>query len=184
MIRRILDILLAVFISILISPIFLFLTILGYLNSGSPFYTQLRIGINEQPFMLIKFRSMKINTTYTLSHKVEKSQITSYGNFIRKYKLDELPQLWNILRGDMSFVGPRPNLINHNSLICLRRQRNLYSILPGLTGYAQINGIGMDNEKILVEYDEKNLNHTDLGFYFYCILITLKRILHEDNRKD
>ena len=103
---------------IILSPIILLLFIIGFFDTGSPLFRQERVGVNKRPFFLLKFRSMHVNTQAVATHLVQVSAITKWGLFLRKSKLDELPQLFNVLVGDMSLVGPRPNLYNQIELIC------------------------------------------------------------------
>ena len=100
-----------------LSPLILVLLIFGLFDTGSPLFRQERVGMNQKPFQLLKFRSMHVNTQAVATHLVQVSAITKWGSFLRKSKLDELLQLFNVLMGDMSFVGPRPNLFNQNELI-------------------------------------------------------------------
>ena len=114
---RIFDILFSFFGLLVLSPIILVLLIIGLFDTGSPLFRQERVGMNQKPFQLLKFRSMHVNTQAVATHLVQVSAITKWGSFLRKSKLDELPQLFNVLAGDMSFVGPRPNLFNQIELI-------------------------------------------------------------------
>ena len=114
---RILDVIFSFFGLLIISPIILVLLIIGMFDTGSPLFRQERVGVNKKPFFLLKFRSMHLNTQAVATHLVQVSSITKWGSFLRKSKLDELPQLFNVLVGDMSFVGPRPNLFNQLELI-------------------------------------------------------------------
>ena len=125
---RIFDILFSFFGLILLSPIILLLLLIGLFDTGSPLLRQERIGLNQKSFNLLKFRSMHLNTQNVATHLVQVSSITIWGSFLRKSKLDELPQLFNVLLGDMSFVGPRPNLFNQTELIEERSKRGVYAI--------------------------------------------------------
>ena len=135
---RLFDILFSFFGLLILSPIILLLLIIGLFDTGSPLFRQERLGHNQKPFNLLKFRSMHINTKAVATHLVQVSAITKWGSFLRKSKLDELPQLFNVLVGDMSFVGPRPNLFNQIELIEERSTRGVYLIRPGITGLAQL----------------------------------------------
>ena len=124
-------------------PFGLIVYILGLLDTGAPIFKQQRVGKNQKPFTLLKFRTMNVNTKSVATHLANSSSVTKLGAFLRKSKLDELPQLINVLRGDMSLVGPRPNLFNQEELIAERDKRGVYDFLPGITGLAQINEIDM-----------------------------------------
>jgi lipopolysaccharide/colanic/teichoic acid biosynthesis glycosyltransferase len=157
----------------LLSPIILLLLIVGLFDTGSPLFIQERVGINQEPFRLLKFRSMHVNAPSIATHLVQVSAITNWGSFLRKSKLDELPQLFNVLMGDMSFVGPRPNLFNQLELIEERKKRGVYSIRPGITGLAQIQKIDMSNPQHLAQTDAKMIDHLNVRFYFKYIFLTL-----------
>src|SRR5215469_1490888 len=107
---------------------------------GSPLFRQARVGRHQKPFVLVKFRTMKPGTASVASHLVDVTSITRWGRFLRQTKLDELPQLWNVLKGEMSLVGPRPCLFNQEELIRERAQRGVFEARPGITGLAQIRG--------------------------------------------
>jgi len=158
---------------VVLSPILLVLMIIGYFDSGSPIFRQQRVGKGKQPFRLIKFRSMHVNAPSVATHLASASSITSFGSFLRKSKLDELPQLWNVLVGDMSIVGPRPNLFNQEELIHERASRGVYSVRPGITGLAQINKIDMSTPKLLAETDAKMIQELNALGYFKYIFLTV-----------
>ena len=140
---RLLDILLSLVGLILTLPILLIVTILGYFETKSPIFIQERVGKNKKSFKLIKFRTMAVDTKSVASHLVGTTSITKLGGFLRKTKIDELPQLINVLKGEMSLVGPRPNLFNQEDVIQARDKYNIYRVLPGITGLAQIQEIDM-----------------------------------------
>ena len=158
---------------IILSPIFLMLMILGLFDTGSPFFVQERVGKNQKAFFLVKFRSMHLKTISVATHLANSSSLTKYGAFLRKTKLDELPQLWNVFIGDMSLVGPRPNLFNQSELIFEREKRNVYSVRPGITGLAQINKVDMSTPIELAEIDAKMINNYNLFNYFKFIFSTV-----------
>ena len=116
---------------------------------------------------------MKMNTLSSGTHLVDVSNITYFGYFLRKYKLDELLQLWNVFIGDMSLVGPRPCLFNQKRLINERKKRKVFKVKPGITGLAQVSGITMKTPKLLSKTDQKMINQMNLYYYFYYILKTL-----------
>jgi lipopolysaccharide/colanic/teichoic acid biosynthesis glycosyltransferase len=162
------------FIGVLIlSPILLLLLIIGIFDTGSPLFRQERVGMNQKPFRLLKFRSMHVNTEAVATHLVQVNAITKWGSFLRKSKLDELPQLFNVLKGDMSFVGPRPNLFIQIELIEERGKRGVYSIRPGITGLAQINKIDMSTPQRLAETDAMMIDHLNVWYYFKYIFLTV-----------
>jgi O-antigen biosynthesis protein WbqP len=170
---RLLDFLMA-FLGLLATfPILFIVTIIGYYDTRSPIFIQERVGKNKRPFKLIKFRTMSIDTKSVASHLASSSSITKLGAFLRKTKIDELPQLINVLKGEMSFVGPRPNLFNQYELIYEREQRGVYDVLPGITGLAQVNTIDMSTPKLLAETDEKMILTLTISYYFKYILQTV-----------
>ena len=170
---RFFDILFSFIGLLVLSPILLVLCIIGFFDTGSPIICQERVGKNKQPFNLYKFRSMHINTKSVATHLANATLITSFGRFLRKSKLDELPQLWNVLLGDMSLVGPRPNLFNQEELIVERDTRGVYNVRPGITGLAQINKIDMSTPQFLAETDAKMINHFNVWYYFKYIFLTV-----------
>jgi len=170
---RIFDILFSFFGLLILSPVILVLLVIGLLDTGSPLFRQERVGVKQKPFNLLKFRSMHVNTQAVATHLVQLSAITKWGSFLRKSKLDELPQLFNVLVGDMSFVGPRPNLFNQLELIEERTKRRVYSIRPGITGLAQIHKIDMSTPQLLAETDAKMIDHMNVWYYFKYIFLTV-----------
>lgn len=156
-----------------LSPLFLIVFILGMFDTGKPIFKQERVGKNLTPFSLYKFRTMNLNTRSVASHLASTSEITSLGKFLRKTKLDELPQLINVLNGTMSLVGPRPNLFNQDELIKERSCRKVYSVRPGITGLAQVNNIDMSTPKLLAETDEEMVEEFSLRLYFKLIFMTV-----------
>jgi len=170
---RFFDILFSFLGLLVLSPILLVLCIIGFFDTGSPIICQERVGKNKHPFNLYKFRSMYVNTKSVATHLANASSITPFGRFLRKSKLDELPQLFNVLRGNMSLVGPRPNLFNQEELIAERYARGVYNVRPGITGLAQINKIDMSTPQLLAETDAKMINHLNVWYYFKYIFLTL-----------
>ena len=140
MVIRLFDVLFALLGLILGLPLFALLWLMGLWDTGSPLFCQQRVGRNQRPFVLLKFRTMRPDTASVPTRLADASAITPFGRFMRRTKLDELPQLWCILRGQMSFVGPRPALFNQDDLIALRTDLGIDKLLPGLTGWAQVNG--------------------------------------------
>jgi O-antigen biosynthesis protein WbqP len=170
---RTFDILFSFLGLVLLSPILIVLIIIGYFDTGSPIFRQERVGKGKQSFRLVKFRSMHVNAPSVATHLASASSITPFGGFLRKSKLDELPQLWNVLVGDMSLVGPRPNLFNQEELIHKRDSRGVYSVRPGITGLAQINKIDMSTPQLLAETDSKMINDLNILVYFKYIFLTI-----------
>jgi O-antigen biosynthesis protein WbqP len=170
---RLFDILFSFLGLVLLSPIMIVLMVIGYLDTGSPIFRQERVGKGMTPFRLMKFRSMHVNATSVATHLASASSITPFGSFLRKSKLDELPQLWNVFMGDMSLVGPRPNLFNQEELIHERDSRGVYSVRPGITGLAQIQKIDMSTPKLLAEIDAQMIQNFNKVVYFKYIFLTL-----------
>ena len=131
------------------------------------------MGRNQRAFTLVKFRTMKVGTQSVATHLAPAASTTRLGSFLRKTKLDELPQLWNVLKGDMSLVGPRPNLFNQYELIEQRQLRDVYQGRPGITGLAQVRGIDMSQPEKLAITDANMLANMNVFNYFKYILQTL-----------
>ena len=173
MIFRFLDILFSFFGLVILSPFFLIISLLGIFDTGSPLFIQKRVGIEKKPFKLIKFRTMSIETESVASHLASSANITKLGKVLRKTKLDELPQLINVLLGSMSFVGPRPNLYNQLDLINHRSKKGIYKVRPGITGLAQINNIDMSTPELLAKIDGEMIQDMSLVNYFKYIMQTV-----------
>lgn len=154
-------------------PVLVVLYVLGLFDTGAPVFCQERVGRNKQPFTLVKFRTMKVDTASVASHLANTASITRFGHFLRRTKLDELPQLWNVLKGEMSLVGPRPCLFNQNELISERELRGVMAARPGITGLAQVNDIDMSTPRLLAETDQKMLENLTIGVYFKYIFMTV-----------
>lgn len=173
MLIRLLDIIFALLGLIVGLPVLVVLTIIGLFDTGSPIFRQQRVGRNKRPFTLVKFRTMRPDTAHVASHLASASAITPFGGFLRKTKLDELPQLWNVLWGEMSLVGPRPCLFNQQELINEREQRGVLAARPGITGLAQVNDIDMSTPVLLAQTDETMLKNLTLANYFKYIFMTV-----------
>ena len=169
---RSVDILAAVLGLVLLSPLFLILYILCKYDTGSPFFVQERIGLNGVTFKLFKFRSMQTHTPSVPTHQVDSASITSLGQFIRKYKLDELPQLINVISGDMSLVGPRPCLPSQTALIKQRKMVGVLSVRPGLTGLAQVSGVTMATPSKMIKLDTEMMESLSVQYYFILVFKT------------
>jgi lipopolysaccharide/colanic/teichoic acid biosynthesis glycosyltransferase len=170
---RTLDVLFSLFGLVLGFPVLLVLYIIGLFDTGSPVFRQERVGRNKKPFILVKFRTMSVDTASVASHLANSSSITKFGHFLRRTKLDELPQLWNVLKGEMSLVGPRPCLFNQSELIEERESRGVLAARPGITGLAQVNDIDMSTPQLLAETDQKMLRSLTVGAYFKYIIMTV-----------
>lgn len=176
---RFLDILISIIGLLLFSPFLIIFFIIGWFDTGSPFYIQKRVGLNLKNFNLVKFRTMKIGTKSKGTHLISQSNITHIGYFLRKYKVDEMPQLFNVLIGDMSIVGPRPCLTNQKQLIRERKKRGVFKVRPGITGLAQIKGINMAKPILLSKTDKKMIqNKINIINYFQYILLTFFLIIN------
>lgn len=170
---RILDLIFS-FVGLLLGlPIFIVLLLVGFFDTGSPLFRQQRIGRDKEPFVLIKFRTMRKDTASVASHLASVSSITKFGHFLRRTKLDELPQLWNVLRGEMSLVGPRPGLFNQDELTQAREAKGVFKVRPGITGLAQVNEIDMSTPELLAETDAKMISTMSIKNYFQYILMTV-----------
>ena len=170
---RVFDVIFSLLGLLVLGPLILSLWIFGKIDTGSPIFRQVRMGKEKNPFQLFKFRSMNTNTQGVPTHLVEVGAITKWGSVLRKSKLDEIPQLLNVLIGDMSLVGPRPNLYNQVELIEERAKRDVYAVRPGITGLAQISKIDMSTPQLLAETDAKMIKHLNLGHYFKYIFLTV-----------
>ncbi|MDP8079232.1 sugar transferase [Phocoenobacter skyensis] len=170
---RVLDFVFSFFGILFLLPVGIILYIIGLFDTGSPIFIQERVGKNKKPFNLIKFRTMSLETESVASHLASTSSITKFGSFLRRTKLDELPQLLNVLKGDMSLVGPRPNLFNQKELIEERDKLGVYSVVPGITGLSQINEIDMSTPQKLAEKDAEMIANYNLKNYFWYIFATV-----------
>jgi len=154
-------------------PVLLVLCVIGLFDTGSPVFRQERVGRYKKPFTLVKFRTMSVDTASVASHLASSSSITKFGHFLRRTKLDELPQLWNVLKGEMSLVGPRPCLFNQEELIQQRDQRGVLGARPGVTGLAQVNDIDMSTPELLAKTDANMLANLTVSAYFKYIFMTV-----------
>ena len=173
LITRCFDILISLFGLVIGLPLLAATFFLCLFDTGSPIFFQKRVGRNTKAFTLVKFRTLAKDTPSLASHLVEGSSISALGRFLRRTKLDELPQLWNVLIGDMSLVGPRPGLPNQHKLNAAREQAGVFAARPGITGLAQVNGIDMSTPELLAETDARMNAEMSLKNYFKYILLTL-----------
>jgi O-antigen biosynthesis protein WbqP len=170
---RVFDFLFSLLGLVLGGPVLLVIYLMGLFDTGSPIFRQERVGRAQKPFTLVKFRTMRPDTVSLASHLTDASAITPFGSFLRRTKLDELPQLWNVLKGEMSLVGPRPCLFNQAELIGERAARAVFKARPGITGLAQVNNIDMSTPKLLAETDARMLKDMTVSAYFKYIFMTL-----------
>jgi len=181
--KRIFDFLFSVFLIIgLLIPSIIIAIAIKITSTGKILYWSDRVGKNNIIFKMPKFRSMKIDTPELATHLFSDSinALTPIGNFLRKYSLDEIPQLWSIAKGDMSFVGPRPALFNQEDLIRLRSAGGIEKILPGLTGWAQVNGRDELPMKLKVEKDAEYLKHRSFIFDLKILWLTIVKVIKKD----
>jgi O-antigen biosynthesis protein WbqP len=170
---RFLDLVFSITGLVLGAPVLIAIYLVGLFDTGSPLFRQERVGRDQRPFTLVKFRTMRPNTASVASHLADASAITPLGSFLRRTKLDELPQLWNVLKGEMSLVGPRPCLFNQTELISERASHAVFSARPGITGLAQVNNIDMSTPKLLAETDARMLKELMVPTYFKYIFLTV-----------
>lgn len=172
-IKRFIDIVLSLIALVILSPLMLICALVIYLQDFCPvIFRQQRIGKYGNTFMCYKFRSMPVNTPNVPSAEADKVSITPFGKFIRRTNMDELPQLINVLKGDMSIVGPRPPIASQKNLIALRRDNGALNVRPGLTGWAQVNGYDFMPDEHKARYDGEYANGISLGMDVKIILRT------------
>ncbi len=176
LVKRIGDIALAVLLLLLLLPVYALLALIIKLQDGGPaIFKQKRVGKNGQEFLFYKFRSMSDSTPNVESRETQKLQITPFGNFIRRTNLDELPQFFNVLKGDMSFIGPRPPIPSQKELVEMRRANGALALQPGLTGWAQVNAYdGMPPEQ-KAAFDGEYAQRLSLGL---DLLILVKTVVY------
>ena len=181
--KRIFDIFMALFLlCFTIVPILIIAVLVKLTSRGPVLYWSDRVGINNRVFKMPKFRTMKINTPAVATHLLSnpKQYLTRVGKFLRRSSLDELPQFLSILKGDMSFVGPRPALFNQDDLIQLRTKKGIHKLTPGLTGWAQINGRDKLPIPVKVEFDEYYMKHRSFLFDLKILWLTLLKVLRKE----
>jgi len=181
--KRTFDIVISCFALIILAPLFvLIFFVMCFTSPGPILYWSNRVGRHNRIFHMPKFRTMRIDTPAVATHLLENPNqwLTPIGGFLRKTSLDELPQLWSILKGDMSFVGPRPALFNQDDLIHLRTQKDIHTLTPGLTGWAQINGRDELPIPVKVDYDEYYLLNRSLWFDIKIIFLTFIKVLRKE----
>lgn len=183
MIKRIFDVVIAVLLLICLSmPLIVIAIIIKLISLGPVLYWSDRVGKDNKIFKMCKFRTMWVDTPAVATHLFNDADqyLTPIGSFLRKFSLDELPQLFSVIKGDMSFVGPRPALFNQYDLIELRTKKNIHKLIPGITGWAQINGRDELPIPIKVEFDEYYLNHRSFAFDLYIIFLTAIKVVKRE----
>jgi len=182
-VKRVFDLLLALAAAVLLAvPVLLVAGLVRLTSPGPVLYWSDRVGRHNKIFKMPKFRSMRVGTPAVATHLLAdaRSHLTPIGSFLRKSSLDELPQLWSILVGDMSFVGPRPALFNQHDLIELRTQQGVHELVPGLTGWAQVNGRDELPIPDKVRLDVEYLQRRSLWFDLRILWLTFVKVLHRD----
>ena len=154
-------------------PVMFFITLVYFFIGGKPFFFQSRLGQNQVAFTIIKFRSMAPNTAAVRTHLANPEDVTIFGSLLRRTKLDELPQLINVLKGDMSLVGPRPGLPSDITLKDLRQEQGVFDVRPGITGLSQIMGIDMSKPELLARTDALMIEEMSVLNYFKYIILTI-----------
>lgn len=169
---RLLDVVLAIFGILISLPLLIVFILAGYLDTGAPIFRQARVGLRLKSFTIFKLRTMHPDTYSVPSHLADIAAVTPFGRFLRRTKFDELPQLWNVLAGDMSLVGPRPGLLNQIELTVAREALGVFEVRPGITGLAQISGIDMSTPQLLAETDARMIEEMSVYNYFRYITLT------------
>jgi O-antigen biosynthesis protein WbqP len=181
--KKIFDLLLSLCLIMVLSvPIFIIAVLVKLTSNGPVLYWSDRVGMGNKIFKMPKFRTMRINTPAVATHLLKDTDtyLTPIGSFLRKTSLDELPQLWSVLKGDMSFVGPRPALFNQEDLIALRTTKGVHRLIPGITGWAQINGRDDLPIPVKVAFDVHYLEHCSLMFDMKILFLTLVKVLRRE----
>ena len=180
---RVIDFTLAFFALVFASPLMLLIFLIAFIETGMPIFQQDRLGMNKKKFKMFKFRTMHVETASLATHLTDPTSVTKFGKFLRFYKLDELPQLWNVIVGEMSLVGPRPGLPNQTELTKVRQKLGVFKVKPGITGLAQIKKIDMSKPEELAEIDSYMIETMSLKNYFKYLFLTLKGRGHGDQVK-
>ena len=170
---RFFDLLISCAVLIIFSPLIIFTFLICFLETRKPIFVQKRVGKYKKTFNLFKFRTMYLDTPSLASHLVNKKSVTKFGRIIRLAKIDELPQLFNVIKGEMSLVGPRPCLLNQKELILYRNRYKIFNVLPGITGLAQIKGVDMSDPEKLSKLDRYMISNLNLLHYFKYLFLTL-----------
>ena len=182
--KRFIDLILSlVALVILIIPIIIIAILVRCTSKGPSIYWSKRVGLDNNMFLMPKFRTMKIDTPAVATHLMQDSSVflTPIGGILRKFSLDEIPQLFSILKGDMSIVGPRPALFNQDDLISLRKEKGIDKLTPGVTGWAQINGRDSLSIPDKVNLDFEYLNKQSILFDFLIIKSTIVKVIGKND---
>ncbi|MBU1924734.1 MAG: sugar transferase [Candidatus Omnitrophica bacterium] len=181
--KRVVDLIVAIFLLCFLSgPIFIIALLVKLSSAGPVFYWSDRVGNDNKIFKMCKFRTMRLDAPAVATHLLKDANryLTPVGSFLRKFSLDELPQLFNIIRGEMTFVGPRPALFNQDDLIELRTKKNVHTLVPGVTGWAQVNGRDELPIPVKVEFDAYYLKNRSLILDAKIMLITLLKVINKE----
>ena len=172
-----------ILILVLVIPMIIIALLVKITSKGPFFYWSDRVGVDNEIFKMPKFRTMRADTPAVATHLLNDpdAYLTPVGPFLRKSSLDELPQLWSVLKGDMSFVGPRPALFNQDDLIALRAEKGVHRLIPGITGWAQINGRDDIPIPKKVEFDAYYLNHRSFFFDLKILFLTFLKVTRAEN---
>lgn len=172
-VKRLMDIAVAAPLLLVTSPVLFVSAVAIRLSSPGPaLFSQLRLGLDEKPFRCHKLRTMHVGTPSLPTHEAPQNAVTTVGRMLRKFKVDELPQLWNVLCGDMSLIGPRPCLPTQEALIAHRRRLGIFSLLPGVSGLAQVRGIDMSDPLLCAETDAEYRSTASFGLDMRILLRT------------
>ena len=172
--KRLFDLAIAVPAGLVALPLVILLSVLiGLVDRQDPIFRQIRLGRNERPFTMYKLRTMRVGTDEAPTHKISASSVSKLGRFLRATKLDELPQLWSVIVGDMSLVGPRPGLTDHDELTQKRREKGVFSLVPGITGVSQIKKIDMSDVDVLAESDARYIGRDSIPLDLKIIWATI-----------
>lgn len=181
--KRMFDLFLSICLAlVLLVPLFVITVLVRLTSKGPALYWSDRVGADNRIFKMPKFRTMRIDTPAVATHllKDPDAYLTPVGGFLRKSSLDELPQLWSVLKGDMSFVGPRPALFNQDDLIALRTEKGVHRLIPGITGWAQINGRDDLPIPVKVEFDVHYLRHRSFLFDMKILWMTFLKVVKRE----
>ena len=181
--KRLFDLILSFcLVLVLLVPILVIAGLIRLTSKGPALYWSDRVGVDNTIFRMPKFRTMRIDTPDVATHLLDNPDeyLTSVGPLLRKLSLDEFPQLWSVLKGDMSFVGPRPALFNQDDLIALRTERGVHQLIPGITGWAQINGRDDIPIPVKVEYDEFYLKNRSFWFDMKILWLTFIKVVKRE----
>lgn len=181
--KRLFDLVLAIVLIVVLGvPMFAIALLIRLTSTGPAVHWSKRIGRDNEVFLMPKFRTMVAGTPVVATHLLADagSSITSIGRFLRKTSLDELPQLWSVLKGDMSFVGPRPALFNQEDLVALRSRHGVEQLVPGVSGWAQVNGRDELSIEEKVEFDRQYLERQSFLFDLHILALTLRRVARRE----